>query len=279
MKLKRTQWLTVHSRARTAGSTSRFSVALPDLLVEADPMTERVRIGLQSFQVPLTWYQIVAGRNTIAATNLATGAAATLTVPPGTYSYYELCRLLQSMYAPLSARYFPNSSTILLFAMQPHRWVFAKGLAEVMGFKPGVAYEGTSVYSPLVCQPLATTAIHVSLTNLPPCQDNLSLSNLTGEVTVDSTLAIVPVTSTQPFHVVTYTNDLDDGVFTGDHKLSVIEFALTNEDGELLADLPDHIMRLRLDTFEVDEADGLTKTLAEIKDGVQTLVLYKHIRS
>lgn len=243
-------------------------------------MTERIRVSLQSFQVPLSWYQILDGRNTISVTNLSSNTVTNLTVPPGTYSYHELCRVLQTLYAPLSAKHFPNQNTLLLFTLQPHRYVFSKGLAEIMGFLPGVPYEGTSVHSPLVCQPLTTQSIHIRLANMPPAQDNLSMTNLSGDVDVDATLAIVPVVNTQPFHVLTWENDIDTGVFTGDHKLTQIEFLLSNEDGDELTFLPDHVMVLKIETHEQDDSNPreMMRLLRGLKEAVDTLVLYKHVR-
>lgn len=252
---------------------------IPDLFVEADPTKEKFKISLQQFMVPYNWYQVNEGSNRFTATDLTTNTTTLRTIPPGSYNYFELGKLIGLLYESCRATYLPYQNKIVLETSQNHRWVFSDGLAQIMGFLPEVPYEGTAVTSPYVCRPLTTEAIHVHITNLPCMDEAVNLTNVTGNIAPDTTLAIVPVTTTQPFHVLTYTNQLDDaGVYTSDFKLTYMDFLLTNEDGTELTWMPDHIMTLKIDTVELNENADMLDVMRKMQQDINDLLLSNMLR-
>jgi hypothetical protein len=159
-----------------------------------------------------------------------------------------------------------------------HRWVFKDGLAQILGFVPNVPYEGVTVASPNVCVPLVTEAIHVKLVNLPCLDEAVNMTNVSGMVMPDTTLGIVPVTTTTPFHVVSYTNDTDVGMWTGDYKLNVMEFHLMNEDGLELSFLPDWWCTLKIETYDMDEQRELLNLIRQMQKDLNDLLMHKVLR-
>ena len=255
---------------------------IPDLFLEAEPLVEKFRVSLNQFMIPYNWYQVNEGLNAITIFDPVQQAGYTAWVPPGTYNYFDLCGLLQGfLNTPVS--YLETQNKVQITTDVPKTITFSQGIAQILGFEPDVPYT-TSVrfpdlVSPNVCRPLATESIHVRITNLPCLDEAVSLTNVTGSVTVDDTVGIVPVANTRPFHVINYLNQTDDGNFTGDYKLTYLEFLLTNEDGLELTYLPDFTMTLKIDTVMVNEDEELMNVLRKMQADINDLLIAKALRA
>ena len=268
----------MYSKQRRVGSASRYQIRLPDLFVECDPSTERFRVSLMEFSVPYVWYTVNAGFNAILFENLATNTSTSVVVPPGTYAYHDLVKIINGLYPGTKARYLDAQNAVSFSAASQHRVTMSQGIAEILGFEPNVPYEGVAIKSIKPCSPMATTHIILNVTNLPPLDSNVNLTNLSGAITPSSMLAVVPITATPPFHEIVWQNDLDFGMWTSDYKLTSLDFELVNEDGNELTFIPDHRFTLRLDVFDIGDNDPLHRDVADIRNDVRNLFLHKYLR-
>lgn len=279
MKLKRSHYLTVQSAYRSTGTPSRYSLVIPDLLIEADANDEVVKLTVTDFAVANSWYQVNSGKNTIQFQRLDTQATTNVAVPPGTYNYFDLAKLISTLYPAATVRYHNAQNTMTFTFTTQHRLMCVNGIAQVLGFTPGTVYTGTTITSETVCDPLPIRHINLSLTNLPPLDCNVNLLTTTTGIAPCYTLASIPVGSVAPFHLVTWINDMERGVFTGDNKMVSLDFELTDQYGTEITFIPDHQFTLKIEVFDTRGEDNLMQTLGQIRETLRDLLLTKFLRT
>jgi len=269
--------LTLYSNKRDNGTTHKWTCAIPDLAIECNPSIERIRVTLTEFSIPFTWYQIPEGENSFMFTRGDTTQQVFIT--PGTYSYHELAKELSGLLDPVVVRYLPNQNK-MYFAMpgsDQFTLEFARFLGSILGFRSNIDYTGNEVVSQYPCQPLVTTHLIIK-TNLPPSEAGVNFTNIEGPVRPDSTLAIIPLVNTPPFHTLHWINEMDIGYMTSDYKLNQFTVEVTSEDGAYVPDLPDYWFQIRADVINIDEDTTIQDTLEEVSNDLKTLVLHKIVR-
>ena len=86
MGLKRTHTLYLQSKHRTNGSSSQYTITLPDV-IQSSPNLEKFKISLLQFSTYNDFLQIREGSNTLTVNNVI------ITLPNGTFQ--KLAKLLE----------------------------------------------------------------------------------------------------------------------------------------------------------------------------------------
>lgn len=250
------------------------------MFVECDPSNERFRIALVDFNVPYSWYTLNDEFNTIEFHDVVADTTTEVTVPPGSYNYFDLAPVISKLYPAVKTQYLAPQNKMKFTFETLHRVKFSHGIADILGYYADIEYlfnlSGSSIKP---CSPLATTHLILKVNNLPPLDSNVNLTNLTGEVTPSYILATVPITNIAPFHEITWINHLDVGVFTSDPKITTIDFQIINQDGVELTFIPDHRFTLRIDVYDVEEHDELHRNVVDIRDNVRNIFLNSYLVS
>ena len=271
MSLKRSHLLYLQSKHRTTGTTSQYTVALPDF-IQSDPNLELFKVTLVAFTTYNDMLQIKDGKDTVTVNNVD------YNVPWGTYTYQRLAKTLSNLLSiPVIWNVETNSMT---FAFNVETTMRFDGLAEVLGFDTNVMYTGTVLTSLRAMHPVEPEHIMVHLLNVTPVDDHLNLSNHSGEVRVSNVLAKVLINAS-PFQLVTYNQVLEtDGLYTGDNSLQTLEFLMTNNDGQEITDLPEHEMVLRIESVDIEnyEMKDVIRELKEIRQTLKDQMLMKALR-
>lgn len=271
MPLKRSHVLYLQSKHRTTGTTSQYTITLPNL-IHSDPNLELFKVSLMAFTTYNDMLQIKDGKDTITVNNVD------YVVPSGTYTYQKLAKTLSTLLnVPVSWTAELNSMT---FAFNVSTTIRFDGLADVLGFDAGVSYTGTSITSLRAMHPIEPTHIMIHLNNVSPVEDHLNLSNHSGEVRVANVLGKVLINAS-PFQLVSFNQVLEtDGLYTGDNTLQTLEFIMTDNDGNLMHDLPEHEMVLRIESEDIDNYDdkSMIQELKEIRTTLKDIFMYRALR-
>jgi hypothetical protein len=271
MSLKRSHTLYLQSKHRTTGTTSQYTITLPDL-IQSDPNLELFKVSLMGFTTYYDMLQIKEGKDTVTINNTD------YQVPWGTYTYQKLARVLQSIIG--STVIWNVEINAMTFVFDISKTVRFDGLAEVLGFDADTDYNGTQITSVRAMHPIEPTHIMIHLNNVSTVEDHLVLSNHSGQVRVSNVLAKVLINA-NPFQLITYNQLLEtDGLYTGDNTLQTLEFVITNNDGVEITDLPEHEMVLRIESVDVDDYDakGMIQELKEMKTTLKDMFMYKALR-
>lgn len=271
MSLKRSHLLYLQSKHRTTGTTSQYTITLPNM-IQSDPNLELFKVSLVAFTTYNDMLHIKDGKDTITINNIEHN------VPWGTYTYQRLAREIQSLInKPVVWNVEMNSMT---FTFDVSTSIIFDGIAEILGFDANVTYTGTHITSVRAMHPNEPTHIMIHLNNVSPVEDHLNLSNHTGEVRIANVLGKVLINAS-PFQLVTYSQILDnDGLYTGDNTLQTLEFLLTDNDGNEITDIPEHELVLRIESVDIGDTDA-SDTIRELKEIRQTLkdiFLYRALR-
>jgi hypothetical protein len=271
MSLKRSHTLYLQSKHRDTGTTSQYTINLPSFITN-DANNEIFKVSLVSFTTYNDMLMVKDGKDTI------TKNGVDYVIPNGTYTYQNLSKALRSLLGvpvvwntELNAIIFSfPTSTILKF----------DNIAYTLGFDAGVSYTGTTITSIRAMKPYEPTHIVVHLNNIQPVEEHLNLSNHTGEVRVANVLAKVLINAS-PFQLISYEQVLEsNGLYSADNSLQVLEFLLTDNDGNQFVDLPEHELVLRIESIDVNDADtkDMIKELKEIRGTLKDLFMYKALR-
>ena len=277
MALKRSHVLYLQSKHRTTGTTSQYTITLPDL-IQSDPNRELFKVSLMAFTTYNDMLQIKEGKDTITIAHTNNQHSTDYYVPWGTYTYQRLARVIQGLIdRPVLWNVETNSMT---FTLNNNTSIRFDGLGEVLGFDANVSYTGAQITSLRAMHPIEPTHIMVHLNNVSPVEDHLNLSNHSGEVRVSNVLAKVLINAS-PFQLVSYNQVLEtDGLYTGDNTLQTLEFIMTDNDGNQMLDLPEHELVLRIESEDIDDYDqkGMIQELKEIKQTLKDIFLYRALR-
>lgn len=266
--LKRSHTLYLQSKHRDTGTTSQYTVNLPSFITN-DANNEIFKISLVSFTTYNDYLQVAGGRDTI------TKNGVDYTIPHGTYTFQNLSKALRNLFGvpvvwdtEINAMSFQfSTSTTLKF----------DGIAYTLGFDEGITYTGTIITSVRAMKPFQPSHIVVHLNNIQPVEEHLNLSNHTGEIRVANVLAKVLINAS-PFQLISYEQVLEsDGLYSADNSLQVLEFSLTDNDGNQFVDLPEHELVIRIESIDVNDADtkDMIQELKEIRSTLKDLFMYK----
>jgi hypothetical protein len=271
MSLKRSHTLYLQSRHRESGSTSQYTISLPEV-IQSDVNLEKFKISLQSFSVYNNWYLVKEGANTITIDNVS------YVIPSGTYSYQRLARaIFQSTGANVG---WLTDSNKMNISFTSSKTVSFDNMGTLLGFEPNTQYVGDSLTSPNVMKPYEMTHLMIHLNNISPMTDHLCFSNHAGEVKVASVLAKVLVNAS-PFQLITYQQVLDhEGLYSNDNSLGTLEIVITDNDGNEFHDMPEHELVLTIESVDVDDfnSKSMIDLLKDIKVTLKDLFLYKALR-
>jgi hypothetical protein len=229
------------------------------------------------FSIPFSWYLINDNFNTIQFVD-GNNVSTTIVVPKGSYNYFDLCKTISLLYPSMPVLYKPIQNQVFFASATNQKITFSAGIAEILGFQPNFQYSGDVISSVMVCTPMAITHIILGITNLPPCDANVNLTNLTGDIAPSYQIATVPITHVSPFHEITWENILDFGMFTSDNKLTNFDFEVMSEDGNEITFIPDHRFTLRIDVYDIEEYDDMHRAVDEINQTVKNLFLHKYLK-
>lgn len=261
MSLKRSHTLYLQSKHRTTGTTSQYTITLPDL-IQSDPNLELFKISLVAFTSYNDFLQIKDGCNTITVNYID------YQIPHGTYTFQKLSRTISSVLnVPVSWNTELNAMT---FNFSSFTTLIFDKIAYILGFDEGETYTGTQITSVRAMKPYEPSHIIIHLNNVSVVEDHLNLSNHTGVMRVSNVLAKVLINSS-PFQLITYNQVLEfDGLYSGDNTLQTLEFIITDNDGVEMTDMPEHEFILRIESVDVEDV-GMKEMLRELKEIRSTL--------
>lgn len=269
-------------------TASQLSLAIPDLLIEASPASERLKLTLMEFSMLNEMYQVCPEADTISFSlkNVMSNQTASYLLPMGTYTLRELATLFSvvtngllhcSYLSPQNKMRF----TLPAAASPPHELVVSDGLSKIVGLKAAPVTASSPTFSTRPCRPLATGTLFVKLDDHLPDAGSLVLSNMGGgqELKLDNTLAVVPLSDTPPWHYVSWTNRTPEsgGLFAGDTKLSSIRLSITDEEGQPVWHLPDWWAVIKVDVVRTTEDRSHVDLLQKILQTLKDTLMFKYL--
>jgi len=272
MSLKRSHTLYLHSKHRDNGEPYQYTISIPEV-IQSDPNLEKFKISLQSFTTYNSWFIVKGGANTIRVNNTP------YTIPNGNYTYQKLAKVIQSI-IPNSQVSWNMETNSMIFTYSTYSVTRFDNIGTTLGFIPNTDYTGTQIYSQTPMVPYEDCFLMIHLQNISPMAEHLVFSNHTGEVRMASILAKVLINA-NPFQLITYQQTLDsEGIYTSDNTLGSLEILITDSDGNIFYDMPEHSFTLTIESVDVDDYDmkDLIAETKEIKKWVRdltTLKLYK----
>lgn len=271
MSLKRSHTLYLQSKHRNTGTTSTYTVNLPNF-IESDPNLEVFKISLVSFTTYNDFLQVKDGRDTIKMNGTD------YVVPHGTYTFQKLSKTLQSLLGvPVSWNTELNAMTFHFTSTTTLKF---DGIGYILGFDVGIDYTGTTMTSVRAMKPYEPTHIVIHLNNVSPIETHLNLSNHNGEVRVANVLGKVLINAS-PFQLITYEQILEsDGLYTADNTIQTLEFMITDNDGNVMEDMSEHELVLRIESVDVDDTNmqEVVRELKEIRQTLKDMFMYKALR-
>lgn len=271
MTVKRSHTLYLQSKYRTSGNTSQYNITLPDF-IQSDPNNELFKISLVSFTTYNDILQIDEGCNTITVNNND------YIIPYGTYTFQKLARALQAILTvPVSWNQELNAIT---FSYGTETTLRFDGIAYILGFDSDVDYVGDTITSVRPMRPMKPTHLMIHLNNVSSVNEHLNLSNHTGEVRVANVLSKVLINA-EPYRLLTYNQILEsEGLYTPDNSLNVLEFLITDNDGNMIDNLPEHELVLKIETYDIEDYDmkNVINELRDMRQSLKDLLVYKVLR-
>jgi hypothetical protein len=257
MSLKRSHTLYLSSKYRDSGTPYQYTISLPEV-IENDPMMEKFKVTLQSFTTYNSWFIVKEGSNTIYVNNLK------YTIPSGNYTYQKLAKTIQSIVPSCQVSWNMETNS-MTFSYTHYSVTRFDDMGMTLGFLPNTEYVGTQVYSQTPMLPYPDPFLMIHLQNISPMEQNLVMSNHTGEVRIASILAKVLINAS-PFQLITHQQVLDgEGIYTAENSVGNLEILITDSEGNPFVDMPDHSFTLTIQSIDVEDYD--TKDLlAEVKD-------------
>jgi hypothetical protein len=84
-----------------------------------------------------------------------------------------------------------------------------------------------------------------------------------------------------PFQIINYNQVLEsDGLYSADNSLTSLEFLITDNDGNLIEDMPEHEMVLKIESLDIgkEDSDTIIALMKDIKTTLKDTFLYKTLR-
>lgn len=271
MGLKRVHTLYLQSKYRNTGTTSNYTITLPDV-INSDANMEKFKISLLNFTTYNNFLQIKEHSNSIIINDVL------FQIPNGTYTYQKLVKIISSVInAPVQWNVETNTISIIF---QNEKTIRFDGIANVLGFIENIQYTGNVITSSYSMQPNPQTHIMIHLNNISPLNDQLCFSNHTGEVRIANILAKVLINAS-PFQLITHQQVLEsDGLYCAENSLGVLEIVITDNNGIVLEDIDEHELVLKIETYDVEDYDiiNIIDYLKDIKQTLKDMLLYRVLR-
>lgn len=257
MSLKRSHTLYLHSKHRDNGEPYQYTISLPEV-IQSDPNLEKFHISLQSFSTYNSWFIVKEGANTIKVNGTD------YIIPKGNYTYQGLAKRIQSIIPNCQVSWNIEQNS-MIFTYSTNSVTRFDNIGITLGYLPNVDYTGTQIYSQTPMTPYEDPYIMIHLQNISPMAEHLVFSNHTGEVRMASILAKVLINA-NPFQLITYQQVLDsEGIYTSDNTLGSLEILITDSDGNIFYDMPEHSFTLTIESVDVDDYN-MKDLVAETKD-------------
>jgi hypothetical protein len=272
MGLKRTHTLYLQSKHRTNGSSSQYTITLPDV-IQSSPNLEKFKISLLQFSTYNDFLQIREGSNTVTVNN------SDITLPHGTYTFQKLAKVLE-LYIGCTVKWLQELNAIEMTFVNSTTVAF-DNIGYVLGFESFTEYTGHVVTSVSPMRPFDTSHIIFKLNNICPIEEQLVFSNhnSTGEVRIDNILSKILINAS-PFQLVSHQQVLEsDGLYTNDNSLNVLEIALEDTNGNEI-DIGEHEFVLKIEALDYENYDAKTviENLKDIKQNLKDILMYKVLR-
>lgn len=272
---KRSHTIYIQSKYRDTGTTSSYTIALPDL-INNDAMMEKFKVSLQDFTVYNKWYLVSDYRgNTLTIDNNH------IVIPDGTYTFVELIDTIDTAITAYGGdAVYDTVKNKMTMSFASSKTVVFDDIGKILGFTPYTAYTGTLITSGTPLTPYPQTHIYIRLTNISPLNDHLTFSNHSGEVRASDILAKVLINAS-PFQLITYQQILEtDGLYTNENSLNKLELVITDSDGNEIQDFPEHDFTLKIESLPIEDVDliDIKESLQDIKATLQDMFLQKHLK-
>lgn len=271
MTIRRAHTLYLQSKYRTSGTTSNYTITLPDF-IQSDPNNELFKISLVSFTTYNDILQITDNCNTINKNNVD------YVIPYGTYTFQKLARTLQAILeVPVHWNTELNAVTFMFDTETTLRF---DDIGYILGFDSDVDYTGTNITSIRPMRPIKPTHLMIHLNNVSSVNEHLNLSNHTGQIRISNILSKVLINA-EPYRLITYNQILEsEGLYTPENCLNVLEFMITDNDGNIIDNLPEHEVVLKIETYDIEDYDtkSIINELRDMKNTLRDLLVYKVLR-
>lgn len=272
MGLKRIHTLYLQSKHRTNGTTSEYSIPLPDV-IQSSPNLEKFKVSLLQFSTYNDFLQIKNGSNTITINNTP------ITLPNGTYTFQKLAKLLE-INLNCNVRWIQETNAIE-FTFDETTNIMFDNIALILGFEPNIIYTDTVISSDTPMRPYDTSHIFFKLNNICPIEEQLIFSNhnSTGEIRIDNILSKILINAS-PFQLITHQQVLDsDGIYTNDNSLNNLEVIIEDCNGNQI-DIGEHEFVLKIESIEYQDYDikNIIDHLKDLKQTLKDLLVYKILR-
>ena len=276
----KTNYVYIQSKYRQSGTTWNYNIILPPSVMDTDPQYEIFKITLMDWECYFSWYQVTSGFNTITFTNNVTNTTSVVTIPEGTYSYFNLAKKISSLYPNCQCTWLVDQNKFQFSFNQSHTLSF-NGIYEILGFNYGETPSGSTILSSNVLIPLKYPDIVMNLSNITPVDNQVTLTNIGGEVKTSNMLAIIPVNAS-PFQLIRYcpNNAGERGLYSSDNSLNALEILFTNIDGVPLTYLPEHSFNLKIEVHSIEDErkTQLMEDVGEIKGLLKDLFMMKALK-
>lgn len=271
MGLKRTHTLYLQSKHRDNGTTSNYTITLPDI-IQSSPNLEKFKVSLLNFSTYNDFLQIKEGYNTITLNGQA------IVLPSGTYTFQRLAKMLETTLNCI-VRWIQETNYIQ-FTFDTETTLEFDNVALILGFEPLTEYTSEVITSITPMRPYTTTHILIKLNNVSSIEEQLVFSNHTGQVRIDNILSKV-LLNASPFQLISHQQVLEsDGIYTSDNSLNVLEIVITDTDGNIFTDIGEHELVLKIEACDCEDYDmkSVIEYLKEIKQSLKDMLLYKVLR-
>lgn len=250
--ITKTTYIHIQSKYRKSGTAYNYSVILPNNIVDTDPQYEVLKLTLMDLECYFSWYVVTQNFNTITFTNNITNTTTQISVPEGTYSYYNLAKKITALYPACQCTWRDYSNKFEFAFSQLHTLSF-DGIYQTLGFDYGEQPSGTNIASSNVLIPLTYPNIVMHLNNITPVDNMLTLTNTNGEITPSTMLGIIPINAS-PFQLIKYEPNSagERSLYSSDNSLNALEIEFKNIDGVPLTYMPEHSFHLKVEVLTVD---------------------------
>lgn len=118
---------------------------------ETDVLTSmpehQMSLTVVDFTMQVQYYVVNDFNNELTFTKLSDWSAQTITIPPGNYSYRELCLMVSSLYGDVSCTYNKNTNKAEFRFTVPHSIQFINYSYKTFGFNLADSPSGTAIIS------------------------------------------------------------------------------------------------------------------------------------
>jgi hypothetical protein len=261
----------IQSKNRDAGETNKYTINLPEFIMN-DANLEIFKLSLSSFTTYNNMLQVADGKNRISIDGTL------YQIPYGTYTYQKLAKVIDAI-IPASVVWNVETNS-MTFEFEATATMSFDGLGETLGFSAGNLYTGSILRSERAMNPYLNPHIVIHLNNITPINDRLCFSNHSGQMRVENILGKILINAS-PFQIINYNQVLEsDGLYSADNSLTSLEFLITDNDGNLIEDMPEHEMVLKIESLDIgkEDSDTIIALMKDIKTTLKDTFLYKTLR-